>query len=274
MASAMFDPKTVIPKTERRLLSPARPSVAPRQQRLMVIALSLLLVALGFVLYRDRDFWFPETIVASNQPLQTTPAGTTSPTAEPTPRDQPPVKKMHTRVATTQDAAPAEEAPLPPTTITRTMLPPLEVEVVAGSTHRTIRPGSNSVQVELQTPSSAQNASGPTPLPEDATAARVTTSAAERAQVSTNAAAVVTKSVQPNYPLLARQMKVQGSVILQALIGGDGMIQDLHVISGPPILAAAAQEAVKQWHFKPHYEGTQAVETQARITVNFTISTN
>jgi outer membrane biosynthesis protein TonB len=39
-------------------------------------------------------------------------------------------------------------------------------------------------------------------------------------------------------------------------------------------LAAAAQEAVKQWHFKPHYEGTQAIETQARITVNFTISTN
>jgi TonB family protein len=154
------------------------------------------------------------------------------------------------------------------------VLPPLEVEVVAGSTHRTIRPGTNSVQVELQTPSSAENNSELTSLPEDETAASVTTSAAERAQVSTDAATVVTKSVQPDYPLLARQMKVQGSVILQALIAGDGMIQDLRVISGPPILAAAAQEAVKQWHFKPHYEGTQAIETQARITVNFTISTN
>jgi protein TonB len=69
-------------------------------------------------------------------------------------------------------------------------------------------------------------------------------------------------------------MKVEGSVILLALIGRDGMIQDLRVLSGPPILANAAQEAVRQWHFKPHYQGHEAVDTQARITVNFTISTN
>ena len=54
----------------------------------------------------------------------------------------------------------------------------------------------------------------------------------------------------------------------------NGLIQDLRVVSGPPILASAAQEAVEQWHFKPHYQGDEAVETQARITVNFTISTN
>jgi len=80
--------------------------------------------------------------------------------------------------------------------------------------------------------------------------------------------------VQPGYPTLARQMKVQGSVVLRAFIGRDGLIQDLHVVSGPPILASAAEEAVKQWHFKPHYVGAEAVETQAKITVNFTISTN
>ena len=73
---------------------------------------------------------------------------------------------------------------------------------------------------------------------------------------------------------LARQMKVQGSVILQALIGKDGIIQNLHVISGPQILASAAEDAVRQWHFRPHLQGTEAVETQAKITVNFTISTN
>ena len=82
------------------------------------------------------------------------------------------------------------------------------------------------------------------------------------------------RPVRPNYPLLARQMKVQGSVILQALISKDGNIQTLHVVSGPPILANAALEAVRQWHFKPHYQGTEAVETEAKITVNFTISTN
>jgi protein TonB len=92
--------------------------------------------------------------------------------------------------------------------------------------------------------------------------------------MSADTTAIVSHSVQPGYPLLARQMKVQGSVILQALISRDGAIQDLHVLSGPPILASAAQEAVKQWRFKPHYLGSEAVETQARITVNFTISTN
>ena len=83
----------------------------------------------------------------------------------------------------------------------------------------------------------------------------------------------ISRPVEPNYPLLAKQMKVQGAVVLEALIGRDGNIQDLHILSGPPILSAAAREAVKQWRFKPYFESGQAVETEARITVNFTIST-
>jgi len=98
--------------------------------------------------------------------------------------------------------------------------------------------------------------------------------AAERVEVSANAADLVTHSVTPGYPTLARQMKVQGSVIMLAVIGRDGLIQELRLLSGPPILAGAAQEAVRQWHFKPHYIGEDPVETQAKITVNFTISTN
>jgi protein TonB len=92
--------------------------------------------------------------------------------------------------------------------------------------------------------------------------------------MSADATEIIAKPVRPNYPMLARQMKVQGSVILQAMIGRDGIIQDLHVVSGPHILASAAEDAVRQWHFKPHFEGSEAVETQAKITVNFTISTN
>jgi protein TonB len=154
-------------------------------------------------------------------------------------------------------------------TTTRTVLPPLEVEVVAGDSHRTIRPGSNSLRVDLQPGTAPQTDAGTTE-----TAANVTNNAAERVQISRDTADLVRTSVRPGYPLLARQMKVQGSVILQALIGKDGTIQDLRVVSGPPILASAAQDAVRQWHFKPHYQGSEAVETQAKITVNFTISTN
>ena len=84
---------------------------------------------------------------------------------------------------------------------------------------------------------------------------------------------MVSRPVEPTYPLLAKQMKVQGAVVLQALIGKEGDIQDLHVLSGPAILSAAAREAVKQWRFRPYLQSGQPVETEARITVNFTIST-
>jgi TonB family protein len=65
----------------------------------------------------------------------------------------------------------------------------------------------------------------------------------------------------------------QRAVVLEALIGRDGNIQALHVLSGPAILSAAAREAVKQWRFKPCLQSGQNVETKARIVVNFTIFT-
>ena len=101
-----------------------------------------------------------------------------------------------------------------------------------------------------------------------------TVNAGDRVQLSPQTAQSVSVSVPPDYPLLARQMKVQGAVSLQALISKEGTIQELQILSGPSILAAAAREAVKQWHFKPYLHNGQPVETQAKITVNFTISTN
>jgi TonB family protein len=155
------------------------------------------------------------------------------------------------------------------------VLPALEVEVVAGDVHRTIHPGTNSVRVDLQPGTAPLEVAQPDSQNRINTSAEnVTRPAAERVQMSADTAEILRRPVKPDYPMLARQMKVQGSVILQALIGRNGLIQDLRVVSGPPILASAAQEAVKQWHFKPHYQGDEAVETQARITVNFTISTN
>jgi protein TonB len=91
-------------------------------------------------------------------------------------------------------------------------------------------------------------------------------------QLSSGSAQVISR-VDPSYPLLAKQMKVQGAVVLEALISKSGSIQDIEVLSGPAILSEAAREAVKQWHFKPYYQGGQPVETEARVTVNFTIST-
>ena len=245
---------------------------------MMVIALALLLVALGFVLYRDRDFWFPDQPVplADDQPQRTAPL-ISNPQQQIAPASKTPPSVGSNRRGSTQaknnaPAASSTDPTTPPAAATiRTVLPPLEVEVVAGDVHRMIHPGSNSVRVDLQSGSRPQ--SNPDAVAGNTTENKLT-NAAEHVQMSADTNEIVTRTVKPGYPLLARQMKVQGSVILQALIGRDGDIQGLHVVSGPPILAGAAQEAVKQWRFKPHYQGVEAVETQAKITVNFTISTN
>ena len=282
----MLELKPLVPKTERiALREPQRQGTYdPKQRRLMVIALAMLLVALGFVLYRNRDFWFPDAqdeeadsrSTAETVPASAAPATTTGSTA--TKGALPTTKGKRTganaKTTTTAPASPAPSAPAGATATTnRTVLPPLEVEVVAGDTHRTVRPGSNSVRVDLQ-PGSPPSTSDAGLTGETQSAANVTTNASERVQMSADTAQVVSRPVNPGYPLLARQMKVQGSVILQALIGKDGIIQDLRVLSGPAILASAAEAAVRQWHFKPHLENNEPVETQAKITVNFTISTN
>jgi TonB family protein len=159
-------------------------------------------------------------------------------------------------------------------TTTRTILPPLEIEVIAGDGHHKLRTRSNSVQLDLARGSAPAGATPSVPVDPGPVPASVISKAAERVQVSSDVASMVTHAVPPAYPILARQMKVQGSVILQAVIGRDGLIEDLQILSGPPILAGAATEAVRQWHFKPHYVGAEPVETDAKITVNFTISRN
>jgi len=78
--------------------------------------------------------------------------------------------------------------------------------------------------------------------------------------------------VQPQYPPLARQARVQGTVVLQALIGKDGTIQNLHVVSGHPMLTSSALEAVKQWRYKPYYLNGEPVEVETTVNVVFTLS--
>ena len=281
----MPDLKTIVPKVDRPLhkVDPSflamfrRPAPEDRRQRrLMVGSLGLLLFALSIVLWRGRDFWFPETPEAeSAQPVENSPVAKSAPV-------QPSATILHRGKAArqkpqtaldTKNPAPADSSPPGAAISARTVLPPLEVEVVAGDSHRTLRPGSSSVRLELQPDTPPQPATDARTTDSE-TAANLTSNAAERVQMSATTSDAVASPARPNYPLLARQMKVQGSVILQALISKDGVIQNLRVVSGPHILASAAQDAVRQWHFKPHYQGSEAVETQAKITVNFTISTN
>lgn len=80
---------------------------------------------------------------------------------------------------------------------------------------------------------------------------------------------LVIKRVQPKYPSQAMQLHIQGAVQLQATVSKDGSITNLKVISGDGLLARAAQEAVKQWQYKPYYLNGEPVEIQTQILVNF-----
>lgn len=77
--------------------------------------------------------------------------------------------------------------------------------------------------------------------------------------------------VKPQYPAPARLAGVEGRVILQALIGKDGEIENLRVVSGHPLLAPAAVGAVKQWRYEPYLLNGEPVEVETQIVVNFSL---
>jgi periplasmic protein TonB len=80
------------------------------------------------------------------------------------------------------------------------------------------------------------------------------------------------RKVTPTYPPLAKQARIQGVVVLSALIGKDGSIQNLRVVSGHPMLTNAALEAVKEWKYKPYILNGEPVEVETTINVNFSLS--
>ena len=75
--------------------------------------------------------------------------------------------------------------------------------------------------------------------------------------------------VQPEYPALARQARVQGQVVLQAIISRDGAIENLQVLRGHPMLVQAALDAVRQWRYRPYVLNGEPVEVETQVTVNF-----
>jgi protein TonB len=85
-------------------------------------------------------------------------------------------------------------------------------------------------------------------------------------------AANLIRRVTPQYPALAKSARIQGTVRFTAIIGKDGTIQNLQLVSGHPMLVPAATEAVKQWVYKPTLLNGEPVEVITQIDVNFTLS--
>jgi protein TonB len=74
----------------------------------------------------------------------------------------------------------------------------------------------------------------------------------------------------PVYPPIARAAHVQGVVVLQATISKTGAIENLKVLSGPPMLTQAAIDAVSRWRYKPYMLSGEPVEVETTVQVNFT----
>jgi periplasmic protein TonB len=80
--------------------------------------------------------------------------------------------------------------------------------------------------------------------------------------------------VEPVYPPLAKMARIQGSVVLVAVISKAGTIDNLHAVSGPPMLVPAAVAAVSQWRYRPYILNSEPIEVETQITVNFLLSGN
>jgi protein TonB len=77
------------------------------------------------------------------------------------------------------------------------------------------------------------------------------------------------RRVEPTYPPLARQARIQGTVVLVAVISKAGTIDNLRLVSGHPMLVGAALDAVSQWRYRPYILNGDVIEVETQITVNF-----
>jgi TonB family protein len=83
------------------------------------------------------------------------------------------------------------------------------------------------------------------------------------------AEASVLHRVEPNYPAEAREEGIHGAVVLSVRIAQNGSVQSATPVSGPPLLAQSAADAVKQWRFKPRLVGGRRTEMRTKITLDF-----
>src|SRR5579859_1246109 len=203
----------------RSMVNPqARIAARNRQSRKLMIALGLLLAALVAVLINDRAFWFggEQATIESDMP-ETQPVAQSTPAPAVIPAKPAAVPAAHKPVSTPKVESNAAPAETPAVATTRTALPPLNVEVVAGSKHSEIHPPA---PAKVEVPSSSLTASSIQPAP----SIQPVTEAAQREPIQPVAATHAPRAAfHATYPVLAQHMNVQGSVVLQAVISADGV---------------------------------------------------
>jgi len=153
----------------------------------------------------------------------------------------------HPEIRPRTDSGPADDSPTD-----------AEVGVYTGDFH----PGSTSG------PAFPFSGSRPVPVPP------LPTPAVRTFRTSSMLEGMLIRRVQPVYPPLARAARIQGSVVLAAVISKAGTIDNLHALSGHPMLVPAAIAAVSQWRYRPYILNSEPIEVETQITVNFTLTGN
>jgi TonB family protein len=237
-------------------------SIRTDQVRKLALALVLMVIAIAIFLVRDWDDLFgPATSYGPS-------SETAGDAARRAPRRSAKVKQPATE-SPESSSMQGGNAPFPAIVVKRTPVPPYEVEVFSGSGHRKVQASRKAFWANLKgapqasAPSANGNASADVALGGDAP---------EHVNPVVASGDLGQPAAQLSYPLFAPRMKVEGTVILEVHINADGTVQDSDVLSGPSILAVAAQQAIREWRFKPYYENRVPVATNATVTVNFTIS--
>jgi TonB family protein len=238
--------------------SPHRPY---RNRRRGMLILSLfLLVAVILVFARYRQL-FRDTLSSQFAPEQTTSGKVSEGRQDINPT---PSRKNSSRHK--QQSKFLSESPMAEISVQKVVPAPLHIDVTyPGGQHKTFVARESAIHLDLQ------HETGQPATPSKVDTASAVINASER--VSRPVRGMEDVMPPPKYPLLAQQMKVQGSVVLLAQVGKDGSVESLRAVSGPDILASAALEAVKRWHFTPAYKAGRPVSPETRITVNFIIST-
>jgi protein TonB len=209
------------------------------------LALQLLLLLAVVVAPLYRTIPLPKRETLTMLYLQPPPAagGNATKLRAPTP----PSTYTPTSIAIPTPVHKTQEAPPPPVGTTGGM-----VGGVPGGVLSEVLGSARSVPIVAKTPES-------TPIKRIRVASRV-------------AEANLIHDVAPQYPPEAGRARVEGTVVLMAVIGKDGSVQDVRVESGLPLLAQAAIDAVKQWRYRPYLLNGEPVEVDSRITINFTLS--
>jgi periplasmic protein TonB len=254
----------------------------------IVAAVVLLAASAGYLSWKDSS---KKSIPASpttqsapvtaavGPPVDATSAQDTAPAAEPVTTD-----------ITLGGAVPSTSAPAPRTTVTTKPSPKEPVSapaavpepevtqrlIVRNDTRRLTPPPTNSQDQEpVQEPSAigmAANTDAKALAGISSTPVSVPKPSPQMLRVSQGVMeGLVLKRVQPRYPTQALQMRIQGPVQMQATISKTGDIENLKVVSGDAVLARAAQEAVKQWKYKPYYLNGEPVPIETQILVNFNL---